>query len=61
MMSFTILPKQNFLKKAHKEGHQIVNGLMMFLYQAQSAYQIWNGSKPAIDQESFELSRKKIK
>ena len=50
----------DFLKKAHKEGHQAVNGLMMFLYQAQSAYQIWNGGKPAIDQELLNLVEKKL-
>jgi len=33
---------------------------MMFLYQAQSAYQIWNGGKPAIDQELLNLVEKKL-
>jgi hypothetical protein len=30
------------------------------LYQAQSAYQIWNSSKPAIDQELLNLVEKKL-
>ena len=39
----------SFLKKAESLGYQTINGMMMFLYQAQLAYEIWNKQKPEID------------
>ncbi len=44
-------PKTNFLKQAEKSGNQIVDGKMMFLYQAQKAFEIWHGIKPEINDE----------
>lgn len=45
----------NFLKKAKSKGNESINGLMMFLYQAQSAYKIWTGIEPQIDEELINL------
>ena len=44
-------PKTKFLKQAEKSGNQIVDGKMMFLYQAQKAFEIWHGIKPEINDE----------
>jgi shikimate dehydrogenase len=49
--------KTNFLKTAEKRGHVIINGLMMFLYQAQMAYEIWNKAKPIIDEKLLTLMK----
>ncbi len=49
--------KTNFLKTAEKRGHIIINGLMMFLYQAQMAYEIWNKAKPIIDEKLLTLMK----
>ena len=43
--------KTNFLLKGEESGNQIENGKMMFLYQAQIAFQIWTGALPEIDDE----------
>ena len=49
-------PKEtNFLKKAKKEGNQIENGKMMFIYQAHQAFTIWHKVIPEIDEETIEL------
>ena len=49
-------PKEtNFLKKAKKEGNQIENGKMMFIYQAHQAFTIWHKVMPEIDEETIEL------
>ena len=45
----------NFLKKAKGKGHICINGLMMFLYQAQLSYKIWFGAEPKIDEELINL------
>ena len=47
--------KTNFLKKAEKNGHKILNGRTMFLYQAQKAFEIWHNILPEINNELFEL------
>ena len=39
----------NFLEKAKKHGHQILNGEKMFLYQAQKAFKLWHNISPKID------------
>ncbi|MDA0870965.1 MAG: shikimate dehydrogenase [Proteobacteria bacterium] len=39
----------NFLDKAKKSGHKIINGKMMLLFQAQRAFKIWHGFLPKID------------
>ena len=54
-------PEQtNFLKQAEAQGHQVINGLKMFLYQAQKAFQIWNEISPIIDQQLLQLVKKKL-
>ena len=42
-------PVTNFLDKAKKCGHKIINGKMMLLFQAQKAFEIWHGFLPKID------------
>ena len=40
--------KTNFLAQAKKLGHQIENGKMMFIYQAQLAFDIWHNILPKV-------------
>jgi len=47
--------KTKFLSKAEKLNNHIENGKMMFVYQAQSAFKIWNNIKPKIDNEIIKL------
>ena len=47
--------KTNFLIKAEKLGNQIINGKMMFLYQAQLSFEIWHGISPKINNETVNL------
>ena len=47
--------KTNFLKQAEESGNQIVNGKLMFVYQAQLAFEIWHGLKPKIDNNVLNL------
>ena len=44
-----------FLSKAKKFGNQIENGKTMFAYQAQLAFEIWHGIKPAVDKKILKL------
>jgi len=49
-------PKEtNFLKEAKLRGNKIINGKMMFLYQAAFAFSYWTRIKPEIDDEVIEL------
>ena len=49
-------PKEtNFLKNAKKSGNKTENGKKMFIYQAASAFKIWHGIKPEINQEISNL------
>jgi len=49
-------PKEtNFLKDARLRGNKTVNGKMMFLRQAQIAFQIWTNIYPEIDNEVMNL------
>ena len=41
--------KTKFLSKAKQFGHQIENGKMMFIYQAQLAFKIWHNILPNIE------------
>ena len=41
--------KTKFLSKAKQFGHQIENGKMMFIYQAQLAFKIWHNLLPKVD------------
>jgi len=47
--------KTNFLLKGEELGNQIENGKMMFLYQAQTAFQMWTDVLPEIDDEVIRL------
>ena len=47
--------KTNFLIQAEKFGNHIIDGKMMFLYQAQKAFEIWHGIKPEINEEVKDL------
>ena len=47
--------KTNFLIKGEKLGNQIENGNMMFIYQAQLAFNIWHNILPIIDDETIKL------
>lgn len=42
-------PITNFLNKAKRYGHKTQNGKMMFLYQAQKAFNIWHNIIPKIN------------
>ena len=48
-------PKTNFLINAEKYGNQIIDGKMMFLYQAQKSFEIWHGIKPKICEQTQAL------
>ena len=48
-------PKTKFLVDAEKLGNKIVDGKMMFLYQAQKSFEIWHGIKPEINKEVINL------
>ena len=41
----------NFLLEAKKFGNQIENGKMMFIYQAQLAFEIWHNILPKVNNE----------
>ena len=54
-------PEQtSFLKQAEAQGHQVINGLKMFLYQAQKAFEIWNDILPTIDKQLLQLMKKNL-
>ena len=49
-------PKEtNFLKVGKKLGNTTLNGKMMFIYQALSAFNIWHGLKPDVNEEVIKL------
>ena len=48
-------PKTNFLQKAEKLGNQVENGKMMFAYQAQLSFSIWNGVEPKVDEKVIKI------
>ena len=54
--------KTNFLLEAEKRGHQIENGKMMFVYQAQEAFSlftiapnVWTGLMPPVNKKVLQL------
>ena len=54
--------KTNFLLEAEKQGHQIENGKMMFVYQAQEAFRrwtiapnVWVGLVPQVNKKVLQL------
>ena len=49
-------PKEtNFLKTGKKMGNMTLNGKLMFIYQALSAFNIWHGIEPNIDENVTKL------
>ena len=49
-------PKETkFLKIGKNLGNAILNGKLMFIYQALSAFNIWHGIKPDINEKVIEL------
>ena len=49
-------PKEtNFLKTAKKLGNMALNGKLMFIYQAHSAFSIWHGLKPDVNEDVIKL------
>ena len=49
-------PKEtNFLKEARLRGNKTMNGKMMFIWQAQIAFQMWTGVVVKIDDEVIRL------
>jgi|TARA_Y100000310_G_scaffold37122_1_gene34884 shikimate dehydrogenase len=45
----------NFLTKGRELGNKIANGKMMFIYQAQLAFNVWHNILPKIDSETIKL------
>ena len=43
------------MKKGKELGNKIENGEKMFVYQAASAFKIWHGISPEINDELIEL------
>ena len=49
-------PKEtNFLKTGKSLGNIALNGKLMFIYQALSAFSIWHGIEPNIDENVFKI------
>jgi shikimate dehydrogenase len=49
-------PKEtNFLKIGQSLGNLSLNGKLMFIYQAFSAFNIWHGLKPDVSESVFKL------
>ena len=49
-------PKEtNFLKTGKKMGNITLNGKLMFIHQALSAFNIWHGVKPDVNEEVINL------
>jgi len=49
-------PKEtNFLKTGRELGHKTLNGKLMFIYQAHSAFSIWHGFEPEINDKVIKL------
>ena len=48
-------PMTNFLKKAKQNGHEIINGKLMLIYQAQKSFECWNNLMPKINEKFFKF------
>tara|TARA_B100001564_G_scaffold320289_1_gene298124 strand:- start:135 stop:917 length:783 start_codon:yes stop_codon:yes gene_type:complete len=49
-------PKETqFLRKAREKGNKIENGKLMFVYQANQSFSIWNNVIPKIDHEALKI------
>ena len=44
-----------FLNIGNQKGNNFENGLNMFLYQAQKAFNVWHNIEPDIDEETINL------
>ena len=44
-----------FLLTGKNQGNRVKNGKLMFIYQALSAFYIWHGIKPKIDNKVIKL------
>ncbi len=47
--------KTQFLLDGEKSGALVENGKLMFIHQAQLAFQIWHGIKPLVDDKTIKL------
>ena len=45
----------NFLRTGKKLGNKYQNGKLMFIYQAFSAFKLWHGKEPSINDETMKL------
>ena len=45
----------NFLKMGRELGNKTLNGKLMFIFQALSAFSIWHGQTPKIDEDVIKL------
>jgi shikimate dehydrogenase len=45
----------NFLKIGKELGNKTLNGKLMFIYQALSAFKIWHGIEPDVNEEVIKL------
>ena len=45
----------NFLKTGKKLGNRCENGKLMFIYQALSAFKLWHGVEPTVNNDTIEL------
>jgi len=45
----------NFLKTGKELGNKTLNGKLMFIYQALSAFKIWHGKEPDVNKEVIKL------
>jgi len=45
----------NFLKIGKELGNKTLNGKLMFIYQALSAFKIWHGIEPDVNNEVIKL------
>ena len=55
MMLYTHHLKQNFSEAGNADGNLIENGLNMFLFQGQQAFNIWHNVEPQINKELIEF------
>ena len=47
--------KTKFLEKAEKLGNRILNGKMMFIYQAQLSFKIWHDVLPKVNDKVIKI------
>ena len=45
----------NFLNLGKKLGNKYENGKLMFIYQAFSAFKLWHGIEPSINEETIKI------